>query len=161
VAGAKSVNPNIKIQIKYLTQPPDFSGFSDPAKGKTAAQGQLDAGADVIYHAAGGSGGGVFEAVKAANKMAIGVDSDQALTADASVRDVIISSMIKKVDVAVYDFIKANVDGNVQGGDQIYDLKKNGVDYATTGGKIDDIKSKIDDYKQQIISGKITVPTAP
>ena len=127
--------------------------------GRTVAV--LGSGADVIYHAAGGSGGGVFEAVKAANKMAIGVDSDQALTADESVRDIIISSMIKKVDVAVFDFIKANVDGNVPSGDQVYDLKKGGVDYATTGGHVDDIKSKIDDYKQQIIDGKITVPTTP
>lgn len=161
VAGAKAVKPSIKIQVKYLTQAPDFSGFTDPAKGKTAAQGMLDAGADVIYHAAGGSGAGVFEAVKAANKMAIGVDSDQALTAAAGVRDVIISSMIKKVDVAVFDFIKANQDGTVAGGDQVYDLKKGGVDYATTGGKVDDIKAKIDDLKQQIIDGKITVPTKP
>ena len=161
VAGAKAVKPSIKIQVKYLTQPPDFSGFTDPAKGKTAAQGMLDAGADVVYHAAGGSGAGVFEAVKAANKMAIGVDSDQALTAAPGVRDVIISSMIKKVDVAVFDFIKANQDGTVAGGDQVYDLKKGGVDYATTGGKIDDIKAKIDDLKQQIIDGKITVPTKP
>src|SRR4051794_22975558 len=161
VAGAKSVKPDIKIQVKYLTQPPDFSGFTDPAKGKTAAQGMLDAGADVIYAAAGGSGGGVFEAVKAANKMAIGVDSDQALTAAPGVRDVIISSMLKKVDVAVFDFIKANQDGSVAGGDQIYDLKKGGVDFATTGGKVDDIKSKIDELKQQIIDGKVTVPTTP
>ena len=161
VAGAKAVKPDIKIQTKYLTQPPDFSGFTDPAKGKTAAQGMLDAGADVIYHAAGGSGGGVFEAVKAKGAMAIGVDSDQALTAAPGVRDVIISSMIKKVDVAVFDFIKANQEGNVPDGDQVYDLKKGGVDYATTGGKIDDIKAKVDDLKQQIIDGKITVPTKP
>ncbi len=93
--------------------------------------------------------------------MAIGVDSDQALTAAPGVRDVIISSMIKKVDVAVFDFIKANQDGTVAGGDQVYDLKKGGVDYATTGGKIDDIKAKIDELKQQIIDGKITVPTKP
>ncbi len=161
VAGAKAINPNIKIQVKYLTQPPDFSGFTDPAKGKTAAQGMLDAGADVIYHAAGGSGGGVFEAVKAKNAMAIGVDSDQALTAAPAVRDVIISSMIKKVDVAVFDFIKSAQDGNIPDGDQVYDLKKGGVDYSTTGGKIDDIKSKVEDLKQQIIDGKITVPTQP
>jgi len=161
VAGAKAAKPDIKIQIKYLTQAPDFSGFADPAKGKTAAQGMLDAGADVVYHAAGGSGGGVFEAVKAANKMAIGVDSDQAKTAPADVRDIIISSMIKKVDVAVFDFVKAVQDGTVQGGDKIYDLKAGGVDYSTTGGKIDDIKAKIDDYKAKIISGEIKVATTP
>ena len=62
IAGAKAVNPDIKVQVKYLTQAPDFSGFTDPAKGKTAAEGMFDDGADVVYHAAGGSGCGVFEA---------------------------------------------------------------------------------------------------
>jgi basic membrane protein A len=157
-AGAKTVKPSIKIQVKYLTQPPDFTGFNDPAKGKTAAQGMYDGGADVVYQAAGGSGGGVFEAAKAAGAEAIGVDSDQAKTADAAVKDVIITSMLKKVDVAVFDFIKSFVDGTVAAGPKTYDLKVGGVDFSTTGGKIDDIKSKLDDYKQKIISGAITVP---
>ncbi len=160
-AGAKAVKPDIKIQSKYLTQPPDFGGFGDPAKGKTAAQGMYDAGADVVYQAAGGSGAGVFEAAKAANAMAIGVDSDQAaLPAYADFKDVIITSMIKKVDVAVFDFLKNYTTGAVKSGPSVYDLKAGGVDYSTTGGKIDDIKSKIDEYKQKIISGEITVPTS-
>ncbi len=119
------------------------------------------AGADVVYHAAGGSGGGVFTAAKAAGKWAIGVDSDQALTAPADVRSVILTSMIKKVDVAVFDFIKSASEGKDLTGNHVYDLKDGGVDYSTTGGHIDDIKAKIDGYKQQIISGKITVPTTP
>lgn len=159
VAGAKEVNPDIKIQSKYLTQPPDFSGFADPAKGKTAAEGMYQSGADVVYHAAGGSGGGVFQAAKAANKMAIGVDSDQAKTADPDVRDVIITSMLKKVDVAVFDYIQAATEGTDQTGNIIFDLEAGGVDYSTTGGKIDDIKDKLDAYKQQIIDGDIQVPT--
>ncbi|MBP2704754.1 BMP family ABC transporter substrate-binding protein [Microbispora sp. RL4-1S] len=160
-AGAKAAKPSIKIQTKYLSQPPDMSGFGDPAKGKTAAQGMYDAGADVVYQAAGGSGGGVFDAAKAAGGMAIGVDSDQAaLPAYANVKDVIITSMLKKVDVAVFDFLKNYVDGTVKAGPTVYDLKAGGVDYSTTGGKVDDIKSKIDDYKQQIIDGKITVPSS-
>ncbi|MFI6476704.1 BMP family protein [Nonomuraea sp. NPDC050663] len=157
-AGAKAVKADIKIQTKYLTQPPDFSGFGDPAKGKTAAEGMIDGGADVVYQAAGGSGAGVFEAAKASNTLAIGVDSDQALTADAAVKDVIITSMLKKVDVAVYDFLKSVDGGTVKAGATIYDLKAGGVDYSVTGGKVDDIKSKLDEYKQQIIDGKITVP---
>jgi basic membrane protein A len=157
-AGAKAVKPDIKIQSDYLTDPPDFNGFNDPAKGKTTAEGMYDAGADVIYQAAGGSGGGVFEAAKAAGAMAIGVDSDQALTADAGVRDVIITSMLKKVDVAVYDFIKSVNDGTVKAGPITYDLKAGGVDFSTTGGKVDDIKAKLDEYKQKIINGEITVP---
>jgi basic membrane protein A len=157
-AGAKEVNPDIEIQVKYLTQPPDFSGFGDPAKGKTAAAGMFDAGADVVYHAAGGSGGGVFEAAMDAGGFAIGVDSDQYNTADPTVRDVIITSMIKKVDVAVYDFISTVVDGNFTAGTVTYDLEKDGVGYSTTGGQIDDITDKLDAYKEQIISGEITVP---
>ncbi|WP_206184837.1 BMP family lipoprotein [Thermoactinospora rubra] len=158
-AGAKAVKPDIKVQKKYLTQAPDFSGFNDPAKGKTAAEGMFDAGADVVYHAAGGSGGGVFEAAKAAGALAIGVDSDQAKTADPSVKDVILTSMLKKVDVAVYDFLKSISDGSVKSGPKVYDLKAGGVDYSTTGGKVDDIKDKLDEYKQKIISGEVTVPT--
>jgi basic membrane protein A len=158
-AGAKAVNPNIKIKSQYLTAPPDFTGFNDPAKGKTAAEGMFDGGADIIYAAAGGSGGGVFEAAKAAGKKAIGVDSDQAKTADPKVADVIMTSMLKKVDVAVYDFIKSFVDGKPLTGTQTFDLKAGGVDYSTTGGQVDDIKSKLDDFKQQIIDGTITVPS--
>jgi len=159
IAGAKEVNPDIEVQSKYLTQPPDFSGFGDPAKGKTAAAGMFDNGADVVYHAAGGSGGGVFEAAKDAGGFAIGVDSDQYKTADPAVRDVIITSMLKKVDVAVYDFIKSVTDGNFTAGPITYDLEKDGVGYSTSGGKIDDIVDKLEGYKEQIISGEITVPT--
>ncbi|MBB4914138.1 BMP family lipoprotein [Streptosporangium saharense] len=157
-AGAKKIKPDIQIDVKYLTQPPDFTGFNDPAKGKTAAQGMFDAGADVVYHAAGGSGGGVFEAAKAAKGLAIGVDSDQAKTAAADVQGVVMTSMIKKVDVAVFDFLKSFTSNSVKAGNTVYDLKAGGVDYSTTGGQIDDIKTQLDELKQKIISGEISVP---
>jgi basic membrane protein A len=159
VAGAKTVNPNIVVDVKYLTQPPDFSGFASVDKGKAAADGMYQGGADIVYHAAGGSGGGVFTAAKAAGKLAIGVDSDQAKTAAPDVQSVVMTSMIKKVDVAVYDFIKSIKDGSFKSGTKTFDLKAGGVDYSTTGGQIDDIKSKLDGYKQQIIAGTITVPS--
>ena len=161
IAGAKAVNPAIKFQIKYLTQPPDFSGFNDPAKGKTAAEGMFQQGADVVYHAAGGSGGGVFTAAAAAGKMAIGVDSDQALTAPAAVKDVIITSMLKQVDVATFDFIKSVTEDKFTAGTKVFDLKAGGVGYSLTGGKVDDIKTKLDDFKAKIIAGTIVVPTKP
>jgi basic membrane protein A and related proteins len=160
-AGAKAVNPNIVIDVKYLTDPPDFSGFNSVDKGKAAAEGMYQGGADIVYQAAGGSGGGVFTAAKAAGKLAIGVDSDQAKTAAADVRDVIMTSMIKKVDVGVYDFIKSVSNNSFKAGNKIFDLKAGGVDYSTTGGKIDDIKAKLDDYKAKIIAGTIQVPTTP
>lgn len=157
-AGVKAVDPSIKIESKYLTQPPDFSGFASVDKGKAAAEGMYQAGADIVYHAAGGSGGGVFTAAQAAGKWAIGVDSDQALTAAEDVRDVIITSMIKRVDVGVYNFIKSVHEGTFQGGEAVFDLAADGVGYSTTGGHIDDIVGQLDDYKQQIIDGTITVP---
>jgi basic membrane protein A len=160
-AGVAAVDPSIKIDVKYLTQPPDFSGFSSVDKGKAAAEGMYQGGADVVYHAAGGSGGGVFTAAKAAGKWAIGVDSDQAKTAAPDVQSVILTSMLKRVDVAVYTFIKAVHDGTFKGGTQVFDLKVDGVGYSTTGGHIDAIKDKLEAYKADIISGKITVPTAP
>ncbi len=157
-AGAEAGKAGTKVESTYLTQPPDFSGFTDAAKGKTAATGLIDGGADVVFHAAGGSGGGVFEAAKEGGAMAIGVDSDQYNTADAAVKDVIISSMIKKVDVAVFDFISSVNDDAFKAGVTVYDLKKNGVDYSKTGGAVDDIASDVDGFKEKIISGETTVP---
>jgi basic membrane protein A len=159
IAGVKAVKADATVQSKYLTQPPDFSGFNDPAKGETAANGMFDAGADVVYAAAGGSGSGAFKAAKAKGKLGIGVDSDQYnLPAMAEVKDVIITSMVKEVDLAVYDFVNSVKDGKFAAGNKIYDLKAGGIDYATSGGKIDDIKTQIDGYKAKIVSGEIKVP---
>lgn len=160
-AGARKEDPSVKIEDRYLTQPPDFGGFNDPTKGETAANGIYDAGADVIFAAAGGSGSGVFKAAKAKNAYAIGTDSDQYQSASPDVKDVIISSMLKRVDVAVGKFIDSVHDGTFKAGNTVFDLKAGGVDFSTSGGKIDDIKAKIDDLKQQIISGAIVVPTKP
>ena len=155
-AGAQAVDPKIDIQTKYLAE--DGSGFADPAKGKTAAEGMYDKGADVIYHAAGGSGSGLFEAAKANKKMAIGVDSDQAKTAEAGLRSVILTSMVKNVDVAVFDYIKSATEGDPISGPTVFGLKDDGVGYSTTGGRVDDIKDKLEGYKKDIIDGKVTVP---
>lgn len=160
-AGAKAVNPSIKIDDKYLTQIPDFSGFADPAKGKVTGEGMFQGGADVIFAAAGSSGLGVFQAAVTAKALAIGVDSDQYNTVDAALKPVIMTSMIKKVDVAVFDFVKSVKDGSPLSGETLFDLKSGGVDYSTSGGQVDDIKAKLDDYKAKIISGEIKVPATP
>ena len=159
-AGAKSVKADIKIDDKYITEPPDFGGFSDPAKGQTIAKGMYDGGADIIYAAAGGSGAGVFKAAKAAKTWGIGVDSDQYnLPSLADVKDVILTSMVKNVDVAVFDFIASGTNGAPLTGQHVYDLKVGGVGYATSGGFVDDIKAQLDEAKAKIISGEIKVPS--
>src|SRR5690606_8153343 len=157
VAGAQAVNPDITIDVTYLTQPPDFSGFGDPAKGKTAAEGMYQNGADIVYHAAGGSGGGVFEAAAEAGGKASGVDSDQYNTADPSVQDVIMTSMLKNVNVAVFEYLSEVAGGTFPAGETVYDLSIDGVGYSTSGGFIDDITADLDAFKEQIISGEIEV----
>jgi basic membrane protein A len=161
-AGARAVDPTIRVQSKYQsTTAQNCSGFQDPAAGKTTATGMYEAGADIVYHAAGGAGPGVFQAAKAAQKKAIGVDSDQYRKADAAVRSVILTSMLKRVDVAVFDFVESNADGKFKAGATKYDLKVDGVGYATSGGMIDDIVPKLEEFKKKIIDGTITVPTKP
>ena len=162
VQGAKAVAPDIQIDVKYLSPAGDFSGFNDAAKGQVVASGELDGGADVIYHAAGASGQGVFQAVKAANKSAIGVDSDQYnVPTYADVKDVIITSMLKRVDVAVFDYVNAVAAGDTSSLPKVFDLAVDGVGYATSGGKVDDIATDLDAYKAAIISGEIKVESTP
>ncbi|MGH3239642.1 MAG: BMP family lipoprotein [Spirillospora sp.] len=160
-AGAKKAKPGIKIlPPKYLTQPPNFNGFKDTGLGNEAAKGQLDQGADVIYHAAGGAGIGVIKTVGGAKKWAIGVDSDQYnQPAVAGVKDQILTSMVKHVDLAVYDFVESVAKNTFKAGTTQYDLKNDGVGYATSGGHVDDIKAKLDELKSGIVSGTIKVPT--
>ena len=71
----------------------------------------------------------------------------------------ILTSMIKHVDVAVYETMKAVNDGTFKGGVRVFSVKDGGLDYATTGGNVDDIKAKLDDFKAKIASGEITVPS--
>ncbi len=160
-AGAKAVDPSITVQVQYISQPPDFTGFNDPAKAKVIAEGMYDNGADVVYHAAGGSGAGLFQAAKEKNKLAIGVDSDQYQSAPADEKSLILTSALKGVDVAVNDFIVNDANGKFTAGTTRFSLKDNGVGYATSNPIIDPYKAKIEDYKQKIISGAITVPTTP
>jgi basic membrane protein A len=162
VAGAKATKPDVKIEVKYIEES-DLSGFGDPAGGKDAATAEFDAGADVVYHASGASGSGVFEAAADAGegKWAIGVDSDQYLTASDAVKTHILTSMLKRVDVATFDMIKSVADGSPLTSYQTYDLKKDGVGYSKSGGFVDDIASQIDAAAAKIKSGEIKVPTKP
>ncbi|MHA6785228.1 BMP family lipoprotein [Pseudonocardia saturnea] len=166
VQGARAVAPEIAIDIKYISPAGDFSGFNDPPRGNEIAGGQLDGGADVIYHAAGASGQGVFEAVSAANtpeapKYAIGVDSDQYNTVAPPINEVIITSMLKRVDVAVFNYVNAVAAGDLSVIPDAFDLSVDGVGYSTTGGAVDDIAGQLDAYKAAIVGGEITVSTTP
>lgn len=161
IAGAKAVNPDIKIESKYLGAAGDNAAWGSPDKAKEIALGWYADGADVIYTAAGGSGAGTIAAAVEADKWAIGVDSDQYLTiGDPEAQKHILTSMLKRVDVAVFETIKA-VATSGKAESKAFDLSVDGVGYATSGGYLDDVKDKLEAFKADIISGKIVVPTDP
>ena len=165
VAGATAVNPDIEVLTNYITQPPDFGGFNDPARAKEIAAAQYEAGADIIYSAAGGSGLGAFEAAAEAGApgdvWAIGVDSDQYELVSPELQPYILTSMLKKVDVATYETIKAFNEGSFAAGVQVFDVASDGVGYSTSGGFVDDITDQLDEFAAQIAAGEIEVPEAP
>ncbi|MDR3691400.1 MAG: BMP family ABC transporter substrate-binding protein [Fimbriimonas sp.] len=153
VAGAKTANPAIDASgIKYT------ESWDDTSTGKLMASTLFTGGCDVVYHAAGRCGLGVISAAKDAGKFAIGVDSDQ----DGEAPGNVLTSMVKHVDVAVFDTIKDVNDGKFKPGVQRFDLKTKGVgltDFQYTKDKIGDANiKKIQDISQQIIDGKIKVP---
>ncbi|MFF0831973.1 BMP family protein [Streptomyces sp. NPDC003344] len=163
VQGVKDTNSKIKVDTQYLSHGSDTSGFASPDKGKEAAQGMLDNGADVIYSAAGSSGNGAIEAVNGVKgAWAIGVDSDQySIPGLAKYRNSILTSMVKNVDLGVYDFVKSVHDGKPLTGTNTYSLSKDGVSLSTSGGFIDDIQAKLDAAKKKIVDGSVKVKTTP
>jgi basic membrane protein A len=122
-----------------------------------------DDGACIIYHAAGASGAGLFNAAVSEDKLAIGVDSDQYQLVSAEQQPLILTSMLKRVDTAVHDAIEQTGDGSLEAGAQVFGMAEGGVDYSTSNTELmtEDITSLLDDLKQQIIDGEITVPEAP
>jgi len=160
-AGVQQVNPDIKVLVEYIGD--DVTAFNDAVKGETLSTGMYDDGACVIYHAAGASGAGLFNAAVKADKIAIGVDSDQYLTASAEQQPLILTSMIKRVDTAVYGAIQQTGEGTFRAGPAVFDLGAEGVDYSKSNTELmtQDIIDQLEAFRTQIISGEIKVPEAP
>lgn len=162
VAGAKSVNPDIEIQEKYT------EAFDKADLGKITANSMYSSGVDVIFHAAGATGNGVFSEAKErkakdpkANVWVIGVDADQ--YEEGKVDDttnVTLTSMLKGVNAAVVDISNRAKKGEFPGGETLtYGLAEDGVKLADSRGAIpEDVQAIIDEYKEKIISGEIVVP---
>ncbi|MDE0268066.1 MAG: BMP family ABC transporter substrate-binding protein [Acidimicrobiaceae bacterium] len=166
-AGALAVDPEITIFANYITEAPDSTGWQAPDRAQEIALSMYENGADIIYHAAGGSGLGLFAAAKKHSETvgskvwAIGVDSDQYHTVDPEVQDYVLTSMLKRVDVAIFELVKSTIEDNTEPGAITYDLAVEGVDYSTSGGFIDDIVEQLESLKAQIVAGDIDVPTVP
>lgn len=163
--GAGSVNPNIAVSSSYLGAAGDNTVWNAPEKAKSTAEGMLASGVDIVYAAAGASGLGMFQAVKAAggpgnNLWAIGVDSDQYnMPSLVAVRDVILTSMMKRVDIAVYDVIKSVAAGSPLVGVQNFDLAREGVGYAVSNPAVAAYRTAADVAAAKIRSGEIKVNT--
>lgn len=152
-AGMKAANPKAQLIYTYA------GAFDDPNKGKEAALAQIGQGVDVIYHAAGSTGVGVIKAAAEKKKYAIGVDQPQSHLAP----DYILTSMIKRVDLAVYEGIKALDEGNFPSGQhKIYSLKEDGVGLDLEQLKKmtpQEVQDKVAQMREKIINGEIQVPT--
>lgn len=147
-AGALDANPDVTILQN------NANSFADTAAGKTAANNMIADGADVIFHAAGGTGLGVIDACKEAGIWAIGVDSDQSAVAP----DTILTSAMKRVDNVCYDEAQAVLEGKYEPGVQTFSLADGGVDIAPTVDNIDeDVLKQIEEVKEKIVSGEIEV----
>ncbi len=155
-AGVAAADPKARIVVKYAGVTGD--AFKNPAKGKELALAIYAQGADVIYHASGSTGQGVFAAAQEQDKLAIGVDSDQQALAPGHV----LTSMVKHVDVAVFQTIKAVKEGSFKAGVHTFDLAEDGVGYVYDDKNKalipDDVKAKLDAMRGQIVSGAVKVP---
>ena len=164
IAGAQAVNPDIEVQVNYT------EAFDDASKGKIAANAMYSSGVDIIFHAAGGTGNGVFSEAKErkakdanANIWVIGVDADQYAEGqvDAST-NVTLTSMLKGVNNAVVDIATRTQNGEFPGGETIvYGLAEDGVGLAESRGAISqEVLDLVEDYKAKIAAGEIEVPEA-
>ena len=148
-AGVLDANPDATI-LQY-----NANSFGDASAGKTAVNTMVTKGADVVFHAAGGTGLGVIDGCKENGIWAIGVDSDQSPLAP----ETILTSALMRVDNACYDATKKAILGTLEGGVATYDLAAGGVDIApTTDNLSKDVLEKIEDAKKDIIAGDLVVP---
>jgi basic membrane protein A len=155
-AGAKKINPDISVLANYVGITSE--AWNNPPKGKELAMSQYDAGADVIFAAAGASGLGVFDAAEDKKKFAIGVDANQ----DWTKPGLILTSMLKRVDEAVFTAIADAQAGKFTGGVKRFGLANKGVDYSFDqyNAKIltEPVRKRADELKAEIMAGKIVVP---
>ena len=164
-AGVYKVNPKIKYQSTYASNPPDMSGFNAPDKGHEAALGMFQNGADVVYSAAGSTGQGAHKAAFELGKghWSIGVDADEALYAsNAKYKSVILTSALKNVDVGVNSFLSDVVAGTFKADVHYFDASNGGVGFTTTGNHLSAATiAKLNTIKYSLASGAIVVPTDP
>jgi basic membrane protein A len=162
--GVKDTDSKVRVVSQYLTQTAEEGGFSSPDKGRTAAEGQIEKKADVVYAAAGLSGQGVIEAAAANKVWAIGVDSDQYKQgALAKYQDSILTSAMKDVAKAVYNLAKSVEDGKPETGIVRGDLKTGEVGLSNSNPKFADnteLQDAIKTAKEKIISGEIKVKSS-
>jgi basic membrane protein A len=157
--GARAVNPNIRVIENYVGV--NDGAWNNPGKGKELAVAQIGKGADVIFTAAGNSGLGAFDAVEqSSNRFVIGVDSNQNWVKPGRV----LTSMVKRVDNAVYQIVGDTVHGQFKGGLHVFGLDNEGIGYALDDYNRSlippDVLTQVDAAKQKIIAGQIKVTDA-
>jgi basic membrane protein A len=165
-AGARTVLPDVRILARYVSL--GLDGFTDDQRARDIALEMYRDGADVVFHAAGSAGLGVFDAARAHKTetgqkvWGIGVDSDQYLEVDSRLQEFVLTSMVKKYDVAVQGIIDDFLAGDLEPVPRVMTLADGGLDVSTTGNFLDDeTRATIEHLERVVVEGRVTVPLAP
>ncbi|HET9853392.1 MAG TPA: BTAD domain-containing putative transcriptional regulator [Candidatus Limnocylindrales bacterium] len=168
-AGARAIRPDVEVLTTYLTAPPNFEGFVSPALGEAAARAMYADRADVIFHAAGDSGTGVFKAAAdlsddGTHLWAIGVDVDQYFIGGVNEpvwREHILTSMVKRLDLAVYEILADEAEGRFVPGRHMLGLGSGVIALTYSGGFLEPYRERLEALRDEVISGQVEVPCIP
>lgn len=161
--GVAATCPSCRVLVQYAGSTP--SAFADPARGAAIATSQVGQGADVLYHASGSTGLGVIRIARERGVHAIGVDADQwsdGVDPAAPDRSAVLTSMVKRVDVAVFETVRSVKDGSLEGGLRVFGLAEDGVDWVHDGphaaGLAPEVVAEVEALRRRVVAGEIRVP---
>lgn len=161
VAGARHAVANIPVDVRYLGADGDPRATDSPALARDIARDMFASGVGAVFTSAGMSSTGVFAAAAEAGRWALGADADAWRLVDDATREHVLTSMVKRIDLAVYGAARDYVDGEFTSGDTVANLASGGIVWSTAGGHVDAIQSQLEQTRDLIASGALTVPTTP
>jgi len=155
-AGVKAVDADVRIATAYVSVAPDYSGYDDRGKAQALAGRLFRAGGEVIFQAADNSNQGITRAAHDAGALVIGADADESKGVDEELRQVFVTSIVKRIDVVVLDYLRSAAAGRVQSGQKEYGVRAGVIDYLPTGTGLTAIRARLDEIKRRVADGGVS-----
>jgi basic membrane protein A len=152
-AGAKAVDADVRIDTVYVSAVPDYSGYEDRKRARVLADRLFRTGDDVVFQGAHNSNLGITRAADKAGALVIGADADESKGLDPELRRVFVTSIVKRIDVVVFDYLKSAAEGRVRSGPKVYGVKAGALDYLPTGTGLTAIRARLDEIKRRMAAG--------